>query len=231
MNVTDDRSPWGGRRLRRSQLLTRAAGGSAGVVGLAWLAETPTAHAAMPLGAAAQQLSNAMRLLWEQHVWWTRLYIVSFAAGLPETNATAARLLRNQVDLGNAIKPFYGTAAGTRLTALLKQHILGAVAIVSAAKAGTTAKLTQATTAWYANADAIALFLHGANPQHWPLPVVAQMMHRHLKLTLQEATAELHGNAAGSIAAFEQVEHEILQMADTLTAGIVAQFPQRFGGG
>lgn len=200
------------------------------MAGLAYLAETRTAHAAMPLGSAAQQLSKAMRKLWEQHVWWTRLYIVSFAAGLPETNATAQRLLRNQVDIGNAIKPFYGNTAGNRLTTLPKQHILGAVAILTAAKVGNTTKLNRATTAWYANADQIAAFLHGANPRHWPLGAVSSIMHRHLTLTLQEATAGSQGNASGSIATFERVEQEILQMADTLTAGIVAQLPGRFPG-
>ena len=78
-----------------------------------------------------------MRKLWEDHVTWTRLAIVSFAAGLPDLQATEDRLLRNQTDIGNAIKPYYGQAAGNRLTALLREHILGAVALLQAAKAAT----------------------------------------------------------------------------------------------
>ena len=93
-------------------------------------------------GAAAVRIHNhkqlafhdAMRKLWEDHVTWTRLAIVSFAHDLPDLPATEARLLRNQTDIGNAVKPFYGSAAGDRLTALLKEHILGAVALLQAAK-------------------------------------------------------------------------------------------------
>jgi hypothetical protein len=55
-----------------------------------------------------------MRALWEDHVTWTRMVIVDFAAGLPSLPASEARLLRNQADIGGAIAPFYGRAAGNR---------------------------------------------------------------------------------------------------------------------
>src|ERR1043165_2001103 len=87
----------------------------------------------------AQEFHDAMRKLWEDHITWTRLYIVSFAAGLPDTDAVAARLLKNQEDIGNAIRPVYGNDAGDKLTQLLKDHINGAVDILKAAKAGDTA--------------------------------------------------------------------------------------------
>src|SRR5689334_18686154 len=59
----------------------------------------------------ASTFRDTMRKLWEDHITWTRLFIVSAIAGLPDTDATTQRLLRNQVDIGNAIKPYYGDAA------------------------------------------------------------------------------------------------------------------------
>jgi hypothetical protein len=61
-------------------------------------------------------LRSQMRKLWEDHITWTRMVIVDFAAGLPDLKAAEQRLLRNQVDIGNAIKPYYGVAAGNALT-------------------------------------------------------------------------------------------------------------------
>jgi len=199
---------------------------------LAFLMAPASQAAAAPTGApakvSASAFHDAMRKLWEEHVVWTRLYIVSFAAGLPDQGPTAARLLQNQTDIGNAIMPFYGSAAGTKLTALLKAHILGAVAILKAAKAGNTAQLKTATAAWFANGDQIASFLSAANPANWPLNAVKAQMHMHLNLTIAEATARLKGNYPAGIAAYDQVENHILGLADILSSGIIRQFPSKF---
>jgi hypothetical protein len=178
----------------------------------------------------ARQLAfrNATRVLWEQHVAWTRLAIVSFAGNLPDLGATETRLLRNQRDIGDAVAPFYGRKAGRQLTALLRRHILIAVAILGDVKSGDTAALGKDNAAWYANANRISAFLHAANPHQWPLAALRKMMHRHLKLTTNEAVAELTGKFGASVHAYDMVEHEILGMADMLSTGIIAQFPGRF---
>lgn len=88
--------------------------------------------------SAAQSRSDfhdGMRKLWEDHVTWTRLAIVTFADGSGGFGPTAGRLLQNQIDIGDAIKPYYGDAAGDRLTALLHDHITIAVELLQAAKA------------------------------------------------------------------------------------------------
>jgi hypothetical protein len=181
--------------------------------------------AVSPKGIA---LRTSMDKLWEDHITWTRMVIVDFAAGLPDLPNAEARLLRNQVDIGNAIKPYYGPAAGNKLTSLLRAHILEAVPVLQAAKAGDKTKLTAALNAWYANANQIAAFLSKANPHNWPLPMMRAMMKRHLALTTKEAVARLQGNWAADIAAYDQVHAEILQMSAMLSDGIVRQFSARF---
>jgi len=196
--------------------LTAAAGASASTV---------TPHRAT---VSAQAFHGTMDRLWEEHVAWTRMAIVSFAAGSPNLAATEARLLRNQTDIGNAIKPYYGAAAGRQLTGLLRTHILQAVAVLKAAKAGNKAQLNAALKAWYANAHQIAAFLAKANPTSWPLKATASMMNEHLKLTTKEAVDELGGHWAASVADYDKVENEILMMSQTLANGIIKQFPSRF---
>jgi hypothetical protein len=182
-------------------------------------------------GGVSQQrltLHDEMRRLWEDHITWTRLFIVSTAADLPDAQATTARLLRNQKDIGDAIKPFYGRAAGTRLTSLLREHILGAAELVGAAKAGDQAAVERNRSAWYRNANEIAGFLSKANPRHWPRREMRSMMRKHLDLTLAEAVAYLEGDHRASIRHYDQVHRQILAMADMLSDGIAAQFPRRF---
>jgi hypothetical protein len=171
---------------------------------------------------------DAMRKLWEDHITWTRLAIVSLAHDLPDLPATQARLLRNQTDIGNAIKPYYGRAAGNQLTALLKQHIVGAVALLQAAKAGDQGGIDQRTAEWYVNGNEIADFLHEANPHNWPRKALRKMMKGHLDQTLREAVHRLQGDYAADVRDYDEIHHHILVMADTLSAGIVKQFPRRF---
>ena len=173
-------------------------------------------------------LHDGMRQLWIDHVTWTRLFIVSFFEDLPDLQATTDRLLQNQVDMGDAVKPFYGKAAGNALTALLEEHILTAAELLAAAKAGDSAALEEASDLWYANAREIARFLHDANPDNWPLRDLRAMMKTHLDLTLREASHQLSGDFAASVADYDAVEAEIIDMADMLSSGIVAQFPNTF---
>lgn len=173
---------------------------------------------------------DAMRKLWEDHVTWTRLAIVDIAASAPDTGPTVQRLLQNQVDIGNAIKPFYGTTAGNQLTSLLTTHIVLAANILVDFKANDTAGVNDNVTAWYANAHDIAVFLSNANPKNWPVNAMVSMMDTHLNLTLQEGVDQLTGNFTGSVSTYDAVHLEILQMADMLSSGIVAQFPSMFSG-
>jgi hypothetical protein len=216
-------------------------GGLFALGGLKGLAQQASGAAVAPLsppaprGAYATSISSAavdfqmqMRKLWEDHITWTRLYIVSAAADLPDRELTAQRLLRNQADIGDAAKPFYGDVAGDELTTLLQEHITGAAALLDAAKSGDQAAVETASADWYANAEAIAAFLAAANPDHWPQDDLRAEMRMHLDHTLDEATARLTGDFAADIAAYDAVHDHILAFADRLIDGIVAQFPERF---
>jgi hypothetical protein len=172
-------------------------------------------------------LSTAMRKLWADHVVWTRDYIIAAASGSPDAQAAADRLLKNQEDIGNAIVPYYGADAGKKLTDLLKQHILIAVDLVSAAKANDQAKLKDADARWHANAAELATFLSGANP-NWPRQAVLDMLNQHLALTTREATDRLQKNWTDDISAFDAIFNQAMMMADTLSSGIIKQFPNKF---
>jgi hypothetical protein len=199
------------------------------LVSLACASTAMTAGAMTPATQtpSAAKLHDAMRKLWSDHVVWTRLYIIAAAANDASASTASARLLRNQEDIGNAIAPYYGDAAGRKLTDLLKQHILIAVDLVAAAKAGNNAKVADADRRWHANANDLATFLSGANP-NWPKATVLSMLNEHLALTTREATARLHGRWAEDASTFDSIFNQILGMADALSDGIVKQFPTRF---
>jgi len=185
-------------------------------------------HSSLLLSQKSVALHDGMRKLWEDHIMWTRLAVIRLEDGSPDANAAVARLLRNQTDIGNAIKPYYGVKAGNALTKELRQHILIAADVVAAAKAGDKAKLASAQQRWVANANGIAALLHSVNPGHWPTATLRNEMQMHLGLTTAEAVAHLQHRWQVDVAAYDRVHVHILHMSDLLSNGIVEQFPDRF---
>lgn len=204
---------------------------------------------------AAFSLKTNMRKLWADHVIWTRLYIIAAVEGAPLSerltsiasgvvakvgtaiggavslagpgDAAAIRLLRNQEHLGNAIVPYYGQEAGNGLTSLLKQHILIAVNLIEAARSGDNSKFKKEDEKWTNNAQEIAMFLSSANP-NWPQKDVFDLLSLHLNLTKGEVVARLNKKWADDVQAFDDIFTEIMTVSDTLSEGIIQQFPDRF---
>jgi hypothetical protein len=162
-----------------------------------------------------------------EHALWTKNYIVSAVAGLDDQEEVLARLLKNQEDIGNAIKPYYGEAVGNQLTELLKEHIVIGGRVVEAAKKGNAADLKKFNEEWYRNADDLAQFLSCANP-NWNNNVLKEMLHMHLQVITDDVVARLKQDWDASIIAFDKGEAHLIKLADTLTEGILKQFPKQF---
>ena len=179
------------------------------------------------LSKPSVELNMAMRKLWEEHITYTRNYIISALANLEDISKVAERLLKNQDDIGDAIKPVYGVEAGKKLAVLLRDHILIATDVVTAAKMSNNEALNKTSKKWYANADDIAAFLSSANP-NWQKKTLQDMLYKHLEYTTQEVVSRLKKNWGADIEAYDKGHEHMLMLADMLTAGIVKQFPDKF---
>lgn len=176
---------------------------------------------------AQVELWNKNRLLWEQHVTWTRMAITAIVFKVPDLKFVLARLLRNATDMGNAIRPYYGDQIADAYRDLISEHLMIAADLVTAAVNGETEKAEQKEADWYRNADNIAEFLHRINP-YYNQEAFRKMLYTHLALTKLEAVCMIQKNFELEVQVFDQIEAEALKMADMLSDGVFRQFPYMF---
>jgi hypothetical protein len=175
------------------------------------------------LSKEAVHVRDCFRLLWEQHIYWTRIAILGIAFASPDLEASTNRLLRNAPDFGRMMCQFYGNNVAAKFAQLIKDHLVIAAEMVKASKAGNTKAAAEAEKRWYKDADEISCFLNKINPL-WPYEHMVAMWHKHLALTKEEAVLILNQNFSKSINVFNQIEQEALLMADDFSNGIICQF-------
>ncbi len=168
-------------------------------------------------------LMNELRKLWEEHVVWTRLFIISALAELPDLAVATKRLLRNPSDFANVLEIFYGRQKADTFRSLLEEHLKIAGSIVENAKQKNSKAVDQYSKLWYANADRIAAALAGINP-NWSEGEWKNLMHDHLRMTTDEVMARLSGEYPKDVVIFDMIEEQALTMADVMTAGMIKQF-------
>jgi hypothetical protein len=173
------------------------------------------------------ELNNKIRQLWEQHITWTRLAIMSIASDSPGTQLVSNRLLRNATDFGNLFANFYRPEIAQSFGKLIKDHLSIAADLVVAAKKQDNNAVSNIEKKWYKNADDIANFLNFINP-FWNKNKIRDMMYKHLALTKDEAVAILKNEYEKGITLFEKIENQALMMADDYTQGFIKQFPNKF---
>ncbi|MDF2947943.1 MAG: glycosyltransferase [Bacillales bacterium] len=190
-------------------------------------AAQPTNKQNQFLTQSVVQLKEDFRKVWIEHALWTRNYLYSSILELENKEPTLARLLENQEDIGEVIKPYYGEAASKRLTELLKEHIVVGGKVINALKTGNQAEFEKHNKSWYRNADDIAQFLSSANP-NWNRSDLQKMLHMHLEDVTTNTKFILNKDWSKDIKAFDHGELHLILIADTFTEGILKQFPEKF---
>jgi hypothetical protein len=225
-------------------IVSALAGGLLALAGLTYAQSHAPAPSIMASAAAATpappvatlatvtrkaELRTTLRRLFEERVAYTRNAIISVLGNTPDLDAVTVRLMKNQDDIGNALRPYYGDDAATRLSALLKDHVTLGVAAIKAAKTGEKGKLAAAEKNWSDNGSAIAAFLSATNP-NWQKTAVEQTLQKHADITKRDVTARLVRDWAADIKDYDDSHQQMLAFADMLADGIVKQFPAKFAG-
>lgn len=175
----------------------------------------------------ALELTINMHTLWDDNATWTRTVLLCFIDDLPGKDQATKRLLLNQAEIGNSMKPYYGLEAGRKLTLLLNKHIQISAEMVYAAKSKNKSLLETANEQWHMNADEISKFLSKRNPD-WELNDMKEMMDQQIKLITDQVQQRMNKNYDEDIIAYDKAHAEILKMSGIISKGIIKQFPEKF---
>ena len=173
------------------------------------------------------RLLEQMNLVWEQHIMWTRMLLISIAENLKDLEATQARLLRNPKDIADVFRRFYGNAVANRIQQLLTEHLTIGKDLIVALKNKNQEEAKRLNTKWYQNADEMAEAFSSINP-FYPREEIRNMLYEHLRLTTNQVNNRLQGNYAEDINSYDMVQKEILRMSQFFVNGIVRQFQNLF---
>ncbi len=179
------------------------------------------------ISPAKLDLNNEMRSLWEQHVFWTRLLIVSIIEGLHDEEAVTKRLMQNPSDIAKLFGRYYGGEVAKKLTALLTEHLAIGAQLIHALKTNNPVAAQELDRRWYVNADEMASAFNAINP-FFAKEMMRKMLYQHLDLTKQEVAYRLAKNYQADISEFDKIEQQALGMADHFTKGITKHFPRLF---
>ena len=129
-----------------------------------------------------------MNLAWLEHVFWTRLFLISVADSLGDLETTKARLLENPRDIANVFRKYYGNNFANNIQKLLTEHLVIGGDLIVALKNKNDKLAQELNTKWYKNADDMAAAFSSINP-FYPKEEVRNMLYEHLRLTTNEVSA------------------------------------------
>ena len=173
------------------------------------------------------KLLKQMNVVWEQHIMWTRMLLISIAENLKDLEATQTRLLENPKDIADVFRTYYGNNVANEIQRLLTEHLVIGKDLIVALKNKNQEQANSLSLKWYQNADSMAEAFSSINP-FYPKEEIRRMLYEHLRLTTEEVNARLKGNYPADIKAYDMVQKEILRMSQFFVNGIVSQFSNLF---
>ncbi len=177
----------------------------------------------------AKELRLTMRSLWEDHIFWARNVVLTTKLG----DSAAAKVGEEQVvenakAIANAIVPYYGKEAGDKLLTLLAGHWGAVKEYMTADFAGNKEGKSAAMEKMTKNANDIATFLSSANP-NWPKDTLVSALAAHGGFHMAQIDQISAKDFSAEAKTWEGMKTQVYGIADTLTDGIIKQFPQKFG--
>jgi hypothetical protein len=164
--------------------------------------------------AAWNSSKTNSRKLWSEHVFYTRNVLISIISNLADVSSITTRLMKNQEDIGEFIRPYYYDEDVDQLITLLKEHITLAATFISGVGSSIVVE-----DQWRDNAAAITALMEEMNPYDWAAMDMQPLWTMHIDHIIAQNTARRSSNWAADIVAVDENYNTALEIADKFAAG------------
>lgn len=196
------------------------------IVTLGGCAHQPAVENPNPVRVA--DTKAALRDLWAGHIFWIRNVVLDNATNNPAARDAAEKeVVANAKQIAGAITPFYGQAASDKLFTLLAGHYGAVKEYSEATVAGNTRQQETALAHLASNADEIAVFLSGANP-NLPKDTVRGLIAAHGAHHVAQINEFQEQDYAHEAETWQVMRQHVYVIADALTTALAKQFPGKF---
>jgi len=149
-----------------------------------------------------------------------------------------ASLMRSSNDIGSYFVPYYGATAGYKIGNLLTAYARIGVDEINAIKAGSD--LTPYRTLWLTPIAEIADYFHELNPSQYPKELLSDQFSNLVRSWTDNFQARMSADDIANSTSLDQIikiavsgianhtNKGYSSIADTLSRGIIAQFPLSF---
>lgn len=176
----------------------------------------------------AVEMREALRDLWQGHIFWVRNVVLTAKSGDVEAAKVAEEsVVKNARAIADAVIPFYGKDAADKLFGLLAGHYGAVKEYMTVVYSGNTAGKDAAVDKIKKNAVEIAAFLSSANP-NWPKETLVSLLYAHGGHHIAQIDAFNDKNYSSEAQTWVAMKNHMNMVADALGKGLAKQFPQKF---
>ena len=177
-----------------------------------------------PISALQVDLTSTLRKLFTDHAVYTKFVINAIIDGTADIKALLPRLMQNQVDIGDQLKPIIGNKSSV-LIKLLQKHIeLAGATVTEIAQDSTyfdsdvvSDSIQEAINNQLWNGNQVASFLSALNSEVLGKEMVESMFQQHNMFVVMMAMKRKEKDYVQELVLYDAYYNQILEMSDAIS--------------
>lgn len=163
----------------------------------------------------------SMRKLWNDHIVWTRQYMISEMNNLPDKEAVLTRLRANARSISEEMSELHPSVDEQTMVSMLDSTVLFVTKLIFETNVGGTRTGAYETKEVLMKLmDRMALYLNSVN-EGWKLPEMKMLLQGYLNETHNEILARKNQIWDADIAAYDRLNNHVLKIADAFASGTI----------